>query len=161
MSATVSQIMTRDVCTVGLDDSLATVRTLFSVRGFHHLLVVESSHLVGVVSDRDLLKALSPKLGTYSETARDTATLNQRVHQVMSRKLLTLSPDASIDDAIEFFARHRVSCIPVVDDDARPCGIVSWRDILRLLRVTESSDGAGPVADELRQRMQQTSGKDR
>lgn len=126
--------MTRSVCTVGLDDTLTTVRTLFSARGFHHLLVVDSDRLVGVVSDRDLLRALSPALGTYSETARDAATLNKHMHQIMSHTVLTLTVDATLEDAFEFFAKNRVSCIPIVDDHFKPCGIVSWRDILRILR---------------------------
>jgi hypothetical protein len=39
--------------------------------------------LCGVISDRDLLRALSPYVGTASENARDTATLRKRVHQIM------------------------------------------------------------------------------
>jgi len=40
--------------------------------------VIESGKLIGVVSDRDLLKAISPNIGTMSETYRDEATLNKR-----------------------------------------------------------------------------------
>jgi len=89
-----------------------------------------------VVSDRDLLKALSPFVGTAAETARDVATLNRRVHQIMSRKPITLPPDASIAEAVRLILEHRISCIPVVDAHFRPVGILSWRDILR------SYDGA-------------------
>jgi acetoin utilization protein AcuB len=129
-----AEIMTRRVVTVELDDSLATVKQIFDSLRFHHLLVVGSDKkLCGVISDRDLLRAISPYVGTVSETARDSATLNKRAHQIMTRAPLTLGPDASVADAIQLFLGHRVSCIPVVDEGSRTLGIVSWRDVLRSL----------------------------
>ena len=135
------QIMTKKIVTVELDDSLAMVKEIFDNLKFHHLLVVESQKLVGVVSDRDLLKALSPNLGTISATLKDEATLNKRVHQIMTSKLITLHPDATIGDAVNLFNTHKISCIPVVDNEFRPLGIVSWRD---LLRAVAASDKPGP-----------------
>jgi acetoin utilization protein AcuB len=122
------------VVTVELDDSLATVKQIFDSLRFHHLLVIGSDKkLCGVISDRDLLRAISPYVGTVSENARDSATLKKRAHQIMTRSPVTLSPDASVADAIQLFLGHRVSCIPIVDEGFRAVGIVSWRDILRSL----------------------------
>ncbi|NLC23259.1 MAG: CBS domain-containing protein, partial [Oxalobacter sp.] len=87
----------------------------------------------GVVSDRDLLKAISPNLGTMVVTYRDLATLNKRVHQIMTRKPITLKPDNSISDAAALFNTHRISCIPVVNDEFQPVGIVSWRDLVKTM----------------------------
>lgn len=126
-------IMTRQVTTIGMDETLATLQHIFSKNKFHHVLVVDAGKLVGVVSDRDLLKALSPNLGTAAETMRDLATLNKKVHQVMQRELRTLPPTASIYDAVQLFNRERVSCIPIVDESIKPVGILSWRDIMRAL----------------------------
>ena len=130
---TVSQLMTRNPVTVSLDDTLGTVRDIFARRHFHHLLVVEVPLLVGVVSDRDLLKALSPNLGRPSETSRDLATLSKRVHQIMTRELIVLKEEATVHAAIELFNAHRISCIPIVDAHHAPVGILSWRDILKAI----------------------------
>jgi len=128
------EIMTRRVVTVELDDSLATVKQIFDSLHFHHLLVIGSDKkLCGVISDRDLLRAISPYAGTVSENARDSATLKKRAHQIMTRSPMTLSPDASVAEAIQLFLGHRVSCIPIVDEGFRAVGIVSWRDILKSL----------------------------
>jgi acetoin utilization protein AcuB len=97
------------------------------------LLVVERGKLIGVISDRDLLKAISPKVGTAAESEKDAATLNKRVHQIMTRNPLTLPPDATMMDAVNLFNTHRVSCIPIVNSDRIPVGVLSWRDILRTL----------------------------
>lgn len=128
----VEDVMTKRVVTVGFDDTLETVRDIFNGAGFHHLLVLEGRKLQGVVSDRDLLRALSPFIDSVVETQRDVGTLTRRVHQIMSRKPITLPPDADVAEAIRLFLAHPISCIPVVDSEFRPVGIVSWRDILKV-----------------------------
>lgn len=131
-----STIMTARVVTVELDDRLSVVKEVFEAMRFHHLLVTgENGTLRGVISDRDLLRALSPYVGTMSETARDSASLNKRVHQIMSRKPVTLKGDATVADAIALLLEHRISCIPIVNDDFKPVGIVSWRDVLKVVAV--------------------------
>lgn len=129
----VEKLMARHVVTVELDDTLRTVRDIFSHVNFHHLLVVEEGRLYGVLSDRDLLKALSPRIATASETEKDLATLNKKVHQIMTHKPIVVKPQDSIYDAVDLFNKHGVSCLPVVDDENRPVGVLTWRDILRAL----------------------------
>lgn len=128
--------MSRAPVTVGPDITLATVRRLFESHHFHHILVVDDKRLVGVVSDRDLLKALSPYLGTLSETQRDLATLNKHVHQIMSHQPVVVQADCGLRPAAELMLTHGVSCLPVVDEARRPVGILSWRDLLPLLMQT-------------------------
>ncbi len=132
------KIMNKRVVTVEMDDSLEVVKEIFDNVRFHHLLVVESGKLFGVISDRDLLKALGPTVGTAAETTMDLATLNKRVHNIMTRKPVFLSPNAGIYDAIEIFNSHNISCIPVVDEEHKPIGIISWRDILKAIEAMQS-----------------------
>ena len=129
----VQDIMTRKVVTVEMDDTLQIVKEIFDRLRFHHLLVMEEGRLFGVLSDRDLLKALSPNLGTSTESFKDRATLNKRVHQIMSRDPISLPPQASVLEAVKTFNTHRISCIPIVDAGGKPVGVLSWRDILRAL----------------------------
>ncbi len=129
----VKQIMTTPVVTIEMDDSLKVIKDIFDNVPFHHLLVVESGKLFGVVSDRDLLKALSPNIGSVYETNKDTACLNKRAHQILTRRPVTLTAQSTVDDAIEIFNTHPISCIPVVDETLKPIGLISWRDILKVL----------------------------
>jgi len=127
-------IMTARVVTVEMDDRLEIVKEIFDTMNFHHLLVVnEQKTLSGVVSDRDLLRAISPYVGSAAETARDLATLNKRVHQIMTRRPVTLRPQATVAEAVSLLLAHRISCIPIVDEESKPVGIVSWRDLLKAL----------------------------
>jgi acetoin utilization protein AcuB len=142
----VESIMTKRVVTVGFDDTLETVQQIFQQAGFHHLLVVEDGQLQGVVSDRDLLRALSPFIDSVVETQRDVGTLSKRVHQIMSRKPVTLRADADVNEAIRLFLAHPISCIPIVDNAFSAVGIVSWRDILKACAGVLDASGESEVA---------------
>jgi len=127
----INQIMSPHVVTVEADDTLDVVRNIFERATFHHLLVIDSSELTGVISDRDLLRAISPRVGTDHETEQDLATLNKRAHQIMSRNPVSLRGKSTVNEAIELFCNHHISCIPVVDQHNVPIGILSWRDLLK------------------------------
>jgi acetoin utilization protein AcuB len=134
MPMALGDIMTARIVTVEMDDRLEAVKEIFDTKNFHHLLVVdEDKKLCGIVSDRDLLRALSPNVGSAAETTRDLATLNKRVHQIMTRHPITLHPASTTSEAVNLLLAHRISCIPIVDDMFKPVGIVSWRDLLKSL----------------------------
>jgi acetoin utilization protein AcuB len=135
----VGSIMTTRIVTVEMDDRLDVVKKIFDTLNFHHLLVIDDGRkLKGIVSDRDLLKALSPYVGSASENARDMATLNKRVHQIMSRNLVTLQPHALLGEAMQLFLEHRISCVPIVNDEFKPIGILSWRDVFKALLAAQT-----------------------
>ncbi|WP_022958876.1 CBS domain-containing protein [Spongiibacter tropicus] len=127
----VDALMSTPVVTVDADDRLATLRELFQQTGFHHLVVMDAGQVRGIISDRDLLAAISPNIGTPAETAKDLATLNKLAHQIMSRALVTLCPDEDLQTAIQRLNEHRVSGLPVINDKNQPLGILTWRDVLR------------------------------
>jgi len=129
----VSELMSTKLITVELDDKLSVVKEIFENMKIHHLLVIESKKVFGVVSDRDLYKALSPNIGSRVETFKDTATLNKRVHQIVSRNPIVLTPNATIGEAIGVFNTHTISCIPIVDHEMKPLGIITIRNILKAL----------------------------
>ncbi len=129
----VSELMNTKLITVELDDKLSTVKEIFERVNIHHLLVIESNMVFGVVSDRDLYKALSPNIGTKTETLKDAATLNKRVHQIVSRRPIVLPVNANIDEAIYIFNTHHISCIPIVDHEMKPLGIITTRSILKAM----------------------------
>ena len=129
----IRDIMSERPVSVSLDDHLDVVKGIFDHAKFHHLLVIEEGKLFGVISDRDLLKAISPHIGTKRYTMRDLETLAQPVHRIVTRKPLTLSADASVDEAVAIFNTHNISCIPIVDHGDVAVGIVSWRDIMKTL----------------------------
>ncbi|MCB4436005.1 CBS domain-containing protein [Alteromonas sp. McT4-15] len=130
----VANIMSKRVVSVHMDDSLQSLRELFAATGFHHLVVVHDNELKGIISDRDLMKAVSPFVDTISERMLDRATLDKKAHQIMTREVITLEPHDTIVNAIELFNSNKISCIPIVDDKNRPVGMVSWRDVMQFMQ---------------------------
>ena len=125
--------MTTRVVTIEMDDSLEMVRDIFKKVRFHHLLVVDNDKLVGIISDRDMLKAVSPFVGTMSETTRDRATLNKRAHQIMLHHPVTVRSSCSLQEAAELMLARGVSCLPITTVGGEVLGIVTWKDVLRAI----------------------------
>lgn len=127
----VTKLMSTQLVCVGLDTRLAVLVDLFDKHHFHHLLVVDDAKLIGVVSDRDLLKALNPRAGSAFATSKEDACLNKPVHQIMSRNPIVVQTNQSVLTAVKVFNRESISVLPVVDKNGAPVGILSWRDIFR------------------------------
>ncbi|MGZ4955722.1 MAG: CBS domain-containing protein [Methylobacter sp.] len=129
----VADIMTVNPVTVNMDTELLEIKDIFDHVYFHHLLVENESDntFAGVISDRDLLKALSPYIHTASETLRDMETLKKRAHQIMSRQIDTVTPITDCNIAVRKMLDADISCLPVVSDDKIILGIVTWKDFLR------------------------------
>lgn len=130
----VQSIMSRDLVAVQQDDTVGHVRELFLAHRFHHLLVTQGRQLLGVISDRDLLKNLSPFIGkALAERAQDVALLDRRVHQIMTRKPITVTADTAVDNAVRLMVSQNVSCLPVLNAQGHVVGIVTWKDLFRAM----------------------------
>ena len=138
------QIMTGPALSIDLDESLARARRMFKIHGIHHLLVTEQQRLVGLLTQDDLWRQLSPFLNTPSERPQDIATLRRRVHQGMTRQPLTITADTPIREAAQSMWVHGLSCLPVVDEEHRPIGIVTRSDLLLSGCVLGEGDFAAP-----------------
>jgi len=128
----VVEAMTSRVVTVTMDDRIPVLQNILSQAGFHHLLVVEEGKLQGVISDRDVLRVLSPFLDTEAELVRDLNTAQRPAHQVMTRSPVTVTPDTSVKEALDLMLTHDISCLPVLDRD-EILGIFTIHDGVRAL----------------------------
>jgi len=137
----VAEIMTRQLVSVGMDDTLEHLRALFEMHGFHHLLVIHHRKVVGVISDRDVLRNLSPFIGKRVEREQDVDTLKKKAHQLMTRALISVGPDESVQKAAKLLLDSKVSCLPVLDQQGEARGLVTWRDLLNALAEGPSEGG--------------------
>ena len=128
---TVGEIMSSKVVTVEMDDSLEVIRDIFRKVKFHHLIVVDGQKIVGLISDRDFLKAISPYVDTMSETNRDRSTLEKRAHQIMSHYPITVLKSCQIEKAAKMMLERGVSCLPVTMPDGNIEGVVTWKDVCK------------------------------
>lgn len=129
----VGNVMSTPAITIDLDASLDAAHTLLEQRHIRHVAVTEHGHLIGILSDRDLLRHLSPFIGTLSERQQDLSTLRRHVHQIMTRNPFTTHRDASLKDALAILLQHRISCLPVLDPHDQLVGMITLRDMLAAL----------------------------
>ena len=127
----IHDIMTRQPATVSPEATLMEIRGYFNSRGMHHLLVVDEGHLVGVISDRDVLQAISPFLDTHAEDYRDAVTLTREAREIMSRDPVTIQADASVEEAATLLLEYEISCLPVVSERGEVEGILTSKDVLK------------------------------
>ena len=121
--STVAEIMSVSVRSLTPDQPLADAVAAFNEYGFRHMLVVNAAgDLVGVLSDRDVLRAMARGVS-------GTAT----VSQVMSRGGVTVTPESPITDAIDLVVFHRINCLPVVDGNGALRGVLTTTDLLGAL----------------------------
>lgn len=129
----VKDIMTTRPISVSPEENMWAVKRVFDKHLFHHILVVEQGRLVGVLSDRDYLKTVSPNVRNGALTLADLNNMNRKVHQIMSHDIVSVKPDDQVMMAVMQFNENKISCLPVLEGD-KAVGILSWRDIMRFLQ---------------------------
>ncbi len=142
----VQDIMTQLVVRVNADDPLRVVRHKLTQGNFHHVPVMEENELIGIISDRDVLGALSPYLESPSERMRDSRTLDRRAHQIMTPQPFAILPDGTVEAAAEMLLALNVSGLPVVDSKGSLVGIVTWRDVVKYFVDGNPDVGGSPDA---------------
>lgn len=115
-------VMTRDVVTLSQQSTILEIISLMANQGFRHYLVVEAPRrLVGVISDRDILRALARKPNWGYCYA----------HDLMSRHVITVKRDTELSLAAAKMLSNRINCLPVIDDYGNACGILTFTDLLK------------------------------
>jgi acetoin utilization protein AcuB len=120
--------MTGNLVTLSPEASAAEALTLCRERRIRHILILEERRLVGIVSDRDRRDA-SPALGD-PERARTLRKI--RVGDVMTREVITVDPQDSIENAAQQMYELKIESLPVVAEEEL-LGIVTSSDVMRAL----------------------------
>jgi acetoin utilization protein AcuB len=127
----VADVMQAAVLTITPKTTLPEAVRLVQHRGIRHLPVVEDDQLVGIVSDRDLKRAMaSPATSLEAHELRyllDAVT----VDEIMTRAVITVGRMFPIEEAARLMVKEKVSALPVTER-GRLIGIVTETDVLEL-----------------------------
>ena len=140
----VRDIMQTKIVTVSVTERLSTVEDIMTLGRVRHMPVVHGGRLVGVLSQRDLLRASLSELGSFGTETRRAFLHAIEIAQVMAAPPITIGPDASIQLAARLMADHRIGCLPVVDDAEELVGLVTETDVLHWVA------GVSPVSEPSR-----------
>lgn len=129
----VSDLMTADVKTVTPNRTLVELGEVFDRFDVRHVPVVDDEgDLVGLVSDRDLLRNVLTDQADVPLSVRQSAMKETRVEAIMTVDLVTLEPNDAAPRAARLLLDNKFGCIPVTDGGSRLVGIVTQSDFLRL-----------------------------
>jgi len=130
---TVADIMTREVVTVYEEDDLNQVRSRLTGRSFHHLPVIDGTKLVGMLSQRDMLRATVSGIDQSAlALAREARFLEQNfVRDVMQTPVRSALPTDSLRTVARRMLLDRLGALPVTDERGNLIGIVTENDLVR------------------------------
>ncbi len=118
----VADVMTRKTVTLSPHHGFAEAVSLMADRHFRHIVVVDTGgKILGVISDRDILRTLAR---TANWQAKD-------VSQIMTRDPFTVKRETPLVVAVAKIVSKRINCLPVLDDDGKVCGILTSTDLLK------------------------------
>jgi len=129
----IERIMTKNLYFVNPSTPVTDAQDLMRREHLHHLPVVDekTKKLVGIVSEKDLLYA-SPSPASTLDVYEMTKLLSKlTVAKVMSKKVFTAREKDLVEEAARIMVDNNIGCLPVINIDGYPVGIVSETDIFR------------------------------
>lgn len=124
----VSQLMTQAPEQLERSDDVELAKLLMSLGRFRHLPVLDRGTLVGVVSDRDLLRALGD-FGDIKTIGRELPKFS--IENLMQSPVETIDANASALQAATLMKEKKLGCLPVLEA-GKMVGIVTLTDFLDL-----------------------------
>ena len=132
---TVRALMKPAPAVVTPDNELFDAAALMGSRRIRHLPVVDHERrVVGILSDRDVRAALGDPTRFLSDADARERARETLVEQVMHKNVVTVRADAPITAAIDRLTHEGVGALPVVADDGKLAGMLSYLDIIQALQ---------------------------
>lgn len=115
-------IMTSNLISEPPETSIKIIKEKMTLLGAHHIPIVQNFRLLGVISDRDLLK-IDQSSTFYFLKATD----------IMTTVLVVCDEDTPIEHLAKVLLEEKINCLPVVDKDHKLTGMITRSDILRVV----------------------------
>jgi CBS domain-containing protein len=119
---TVKDIMTKNVVSIGVYNSVFEAAELMSSSQVGCLVIKDGEGSIGIVTERDIVRRVVAK----------KKSLDTKISEIMSKSLISIDPDASLKEAARLMASNKIRRLPVLKQN-RLVGIVVASDFVRNL----------------------------
>jgi CBS domain-containing protein len=134
---TLKDIMSKDCVTVTMQDNVYEIAVKMKEHDIGFIPVVENKKLIGCVTDRDLV------IRGYAERRSGSAA----VEQVITKEVITASPDTDVHEAAKMLAKHQIRRLPVVEN-GELVGVVAMADLaVRQIYVNEAGEALSQISE--------------
>jgi MHS family proline/betaine transporter-like MFS transporter len=122
-----NELVRRKPITISGEATIYDVVKIMAEQNIGFLVVVENGRMVGVLSERDVVRSLAER-----------GNLSVKVSDICKRDIITLQADATLEEAAEKMGKHGIRHIVVVNKSGEIIGVVSVRDLIQELYATGS-----------------------
>lgn len=129
----VSEIMTTNVVKLNTTDDLTKAEMLFKKHHIRHIPVMNGNKIIGMLSYTDLLRISFADAVMDDEEVIDVTVYNMfTIEQVMTKNVVSVSPETTIKKAGEILAAKEFHALPVTEGDLL-VGIITSTDLIKYL----------------------------
>ncbi|MDO6497697.1 CBS domain-containing protein [Photobacterium sanguinicancri] len=145
---TVADMMTQNPYALGPSSTLADAKDLMEKHAIRHVPVIDDNHhLLGLVTQRDVLSAQESSLEMITQSNFMSA-LDIQLHKCMNRSLMSVDCHAGLKEAALYMQKHKIGCLPVVEEKVL-VGIITDSDFVSIaITLLEIQDEVEPTEVE-------------
>lgn len=129
----VNDYMTSDVISVDPETSLLEAQRLMGINRIRSLPVLENGKLVGLVTRTDMVKIEPSRFISANNQEQSFAILLQSTKKIMTRNLITTTPQESLVTVAKLMRDNKIHCLPVLNEENKLCGVITDSDLLRMV----------------------------
>mgnify|MGYP001446280829 CR=1 FL=1 len=126
----VRDFMAKHPQVLGRNDTLDLAEDIMTMGRIRHLPVLNEGELVGIVSQRDMFRSAAVTALGFAVDTQKALVKTIRIKEIMTEKVVTISPDATVKEAARIMIDKKIGCLPVVEG-MKLIGIITETDILR------------------------------
>lgn len=115
----VKDIMKRNVLVLSKEATIKDALDLMVENSAGSVIILENEKIVGIVTERDILRRVLSQ----------SKSLDTKIKEVMTKNVITISPDEKIEKAAEIMTENKIKKLPVVDGN-KLVGIITLTDIV-------------------------------
>lgn len=126
----VAEIMTKDVVSADIAQSLPDIINIFRKHKIRHVPVLDGKNIIGIISRTDINRLTFGALFETNEPSEEPILEMLSISQVMSSNPRSVSPDDTLKKVAKIFAEEEFHALPVVEE-GKLKGIITTTDLIR------------------------------
>lgn len=127
----------KTIITINSSERLVHARYLMLENNIGRIPVMEDGKLVGIISERDVAKALQEFKDNVPDNHQEAQIKNLLVADVMSRNALTAKPATPAEKIVSCIVHKNIGIVPIMDDNEKLVGIITRRSLLLAIPTLE------------------------